>query len=425
MHRCADCGATLFEGADWCSQCFAPVAALVGASGPQITPYRAPFTAQNEPVWVPPIPVEAVAAAAKANEGRVARPLAGILVLGFLVQVGLHLYVNNTNLEVATYLRVGQLVILAFYAVVLAVVVRMHRTVAFAPLWSVGATGENAAIGAFKGVVTASVVMGLGSLATGRIEVAPSIKWDMGDATFMSVVIAFASLTVAAPIVEELLFRGLAAEAMRHRGQRVALLVSGVLFALWHMRFGLLDIGYYTVAGVLLGRTYWKRGLAASMATHAGFNGTLGVVALLFIIGPGSVLSADGVRVEAPGGWDEVEAAEGDAVLMAHGPSAAVFYVVREDLPVADLAVEAVAAAAEQGGISIPGVRVVPGTARVVEYPAGAGVRMELESDGHRGEFVLFIKGRVGWTVALEHGTTRTRDDFDEMLATLRLPPAP
>jgi membrane protease YdiL (CAAX protease family) len=452
MDRCAPCGATLYGEAEWCGQCFAPRrtaapnpfaprAALVGApaavaappspfgSGPGIPRYDAGFPDQNGVVEAP---VEVrTGKLAKADEGKVAKPLGAILLLGLLVQVALYLHSGGSAGSIASQIRTGQWVILGFYAVVLAIVVRMAGTVDFRPLWSSGATAENAAVGALKGVVTATVVLLLVSTATGRVQVAPSVKFELGDATLFSIAVALLGMVVAAPVVEELLFRGFVGEAMRHRGQVVALVGSSVLFALWHMRFGVVQILYYTVLGVMLGRTYWKRGLVASMAAHAGFNGTLVVVALVFILGPGATMSANGVSIHAPGGWDEIDTAEvpgvPSAILAAHGPSSAVIVILADPLPagvsedeVREYARGVEAAAAATGGAKLASP--AAGSARMATYPAGEAVRVPLRHPGNAGEVAVFFHGGYEWKVILQHATDRTRDDFEEMLQSLRLP---
>ncbi|MBW3669619.1 MAG: CPBP family intramembrane metalloprotease [Actinobacteria bacterium] len=459
MDRCAQCEATLYGDAEWCSQCFAPlrapaanpfaarvaqpahqpVAATVAApAAPPPSPAPPPWATAPDPFASgPPIArydarsgdqndvVAANVASAKADEGRVAKPLALILLLGFLVQVALGAYSATSNSPVADQIRTGQWVILAFYAVVFAVVVRMAREVDFLPLWSRGPTAENIAIGAFKGVLVATAVLLLVSLAVGHVQVAPSVKWELGDATLFSVVLALLGLVVAAPVVEELLFRGFVGEALRHRGDRIALLASAVLFALWHMRFGVVQIVYYTVLGVMLGRTYLKRGLVASVAAHAGFNGTLAVVALVFILGPGSTLSANGVSVHAPGGWDEIDVAavEGDAVFAAHGPSQAVFYVVGAEIPTAVTAEQMLSVFMGGGpGATFGEVAVGPAGVRQAQYSAGAAIRVGGKQGGERVEAAVFFRGTTVWEVVLQNATDRTEDDFEEMLETLRLP---
>lgn len=417
MDRCVACGATLYAAAEWCGQCLAPVRPSPFPRT-RTAAERQFVCAEGGSVATATLPAP-VAPWTTSNEVRVAVPLVAILLLGALVQVGLWAYANDGAHGAAHLIRFSQWVVLGFYGAVLAMAVRMARRVDFLPLWSAGPTGENVAIGALKGVATATVVLLLLSGATGRIQVAPSVKFQLGDATLVSAGLALLLLTVAAPVVEELLFRGLVAEAMRRHGQIVALVASGFLFAFWHMRFGAVQLVYYTVLGVMLGRTYWKRGLAASIATHAGFNGTLALVAFVFILGPGATMSANGVSLHAPGGWDEIDTAGSplaEAALAAHGPSSAVFYVSRMPMP-PGVSLQSAADALVQ---NLPGMSATS-TVRTTRYPAGEAVRASVTMKGNRGEVALISTGTDWWMAVVEQSTDRSRDDFEEMLESLDL----
>ena len=95
------------------------------------------------------------------------------------------------------------------------------------------------------------------------------------------------SAVVVAPIGEELFFRGFALTAwQRDLGPRAALVRSSVFFALVHLanitsstaREGLLlaliAFVVYLPLGALLGVLFQRRGIVASIAGHAAFNGT-------------------------------------------------------------------------------------------------------------------------------------------------------
>jgi membrane protease YdiL (CAAX protease family) len=422
MASCAECSATLYGDAEWCLQCFTPVRVpvLVGSGG-EIATYtpQSPHQNQPEPVWAPAAPAP-MPISAKQAEGRVAGPLGLILAIGFLFQVGAYAYSRWGNAEPSQVINVGMWVTLGFYGVVLAIVAGTSRRVDFLPLWSRGHTGEGVAVGVFGGVVTAAVVLLLLRGADGRLQVAPDVKFALGDATLLHVLLAVAVLVVAAPVVEELLFRGFVAEAMRHRGAVIALLVSGVLFALWHMRLG--GLVYYTILGVLLGVLYWKRGLSSSMAAHAAFNGTLVVVALGFIVGQGTVVTSQGLRVELPGGWDRQEVVPvPGAVLYAGGPSGSDLLVLRQPGPGRSLD----DIAADLGGRPemFPGIGIEPGSTRIIEEGFGRAVQVRVDVQGHAGEVVVATRDGDVWMIVLgTGGSSRAEDDFADILDTLRLP---
>jgi CAAX protease family protein len=94
------------------------------------------------------------------------------------------------------------------------------------------------------------------------------------------------TVTLAAPLGEELFFRGFALPALRRSwGTTAALLASGALFSLLHMDpvgfAGLMEIG------VLLGALRWWTGsLWAAIIGHAVNNGIAGVAFLLGLEDP-------------------------------------------------------------------------------------------------------------------------------------------
>jgi membrane protease YdiL (CAAX protease family) len=439
MASCAECSATLYGDAEWCLQCFAPVGRAVpspfaprAAAAPTtavLAPPAPPSPPVAPPPWARPVtppsptpPPVVLSVDAKQAEGKVAVPLGVILAIGFLFQVGAYAYARWGNVEPSRVISVGMWVTLGFYGLVLAIVAGASRRVDFLPLWSRGRTQEGVAIGVFGGVATAATVLLLLRGASGRLQVAPDVKFALGDATPLHVLLAVAVLVVAAPLVEELLFRGFVAEAMRHRGAVIALLVSGVLFALWHMRLG--GLLYYTILGVLLGVLYWKRGLSSSIAAHAAFNGTLVVVALAFIVGQGTVVNAQGMRVELPGGWERQDAPFPGAVLYASGPSGSDLLVMKQPME-GGRARSLEDIAADLGGRPelFPGIEVEPGSTRIIEESFGRAVQLRVDIQGHAGEVVVTTKGSDVWIVALgTGGSSRAEGDFGDILDSLRLP---
>jgi len=193
---------------------------------------------------------------------------------------------------------------LIFYPIVLVLVVGPLFSVR--PRWVAGDRRTAALFGAEAGVATALVVMAVGWVLVGRPNLDPSINAVVSEGTFTRILLATAVAVVAAPVVEELLFRGVVAEGLRDKGTGVAIFVSALLFAMAHLLWTPFYMAYYTLLGILLGAIYWRRGLQASMAAHAGFNGFLLLLCVGVALGPGHHFSANGVSVHASGGWQRV-----------------------------------------------------------------------------------------------------------------------
>jgi hypothetical protein len=153
-----------------------------------------------------------------------------------------------------------------------------RRSFGFAPSW--GSLGW----GALGGLATLVVIV-VGSMIGSALSGQP-IDSAAGDAALdiKNVPLAFAVMllliSLAAPFVEELAFRGLLWGAIVKRWGRpwVATVVAGVVFGLAHLEpvrtIGLIG------AGIVLGFVRHKKGLAASMVSHACLN-SLAALALL------------------------------------------------------------------------------------------------------------------------------------------------
>jgi membrane protease YdiL (CAAX protease family) len=90
----------------------------------------------------------------------------------------------------------------------------------------------------------------------------------------------FLALAISAPICEEVLFRGYLQRAYERRGPRIGILVGGLLFALYHMRFqGLLSL---LPIALTLGYLTWRsQSLVTSLLAHFAVN-SLAVASSLF-----------------------------------------------------------------------------------------------------------------------------------------------
>jgi uncharacterized protein len=107
-------------------------------------------------------------------------------------------------------------------------------------------------------------------LAAGEEQGIVPEEWDPDR---LGAFLAFAAVaTLAAPVVEELTFRGLGFALLEPYGKWTAILATGILFGVWH---GLiLALPVLAAFGLVLGWLRWATGsVYPSMVLHAIFNG--------------------------------------------------------------------------------------------------------------------------------------------------------
>ena len=98
----------------------------------------------------------------------------------------------------------------------------------------------------------------------------------------MNPFIMFISVGVLAPILEELFFRKLLIDRLRVFGETTAILITAILFALFHMSAS--QLVYAFTIGVLLGYFYCRTGnYPLTVLIHAIFNTVSGVIPMLFL----------------------------------------------------------------------------------------------------------------------------------------------
>jgi len=174
-----------------------------------------------------------------------------VIALGLVFQIVVGGLVASGHMETNKAINVAVWGGFIFYAIVLMVVV--PPALATRPRWVVGDPRTATLLGAEIGFGLAAIVIAFLWAALGRPTPDSFNTAIVSEATVTRVLIAVAYACVAAPVVEELLFRGVVAESLRARSTKKALLVSAVLFALWHWRLTPFFLAYYTVIALILG----------------------------------------------------------------------------------------------------------------------------------------------------------------------------
>jgi membrane protease YdiL (CAAX protease family) len=311
---------------------------------------------------------------------------------------------------------------LAFYGVVAAMVV-MQITPSVRLRWGDGSLVVRLLTGLVLGAGLSGLLLWLVSAAVGHLSPDPRFLLLMSEGDPTHIVLVVLITCVAAPLVEETLFRGLLLEALRPRGRAVAIVGSAMAFAIWH--FIPAALVYYGFMGAGFAVIYLKRGLATSMAAHAGFNGVLTIAAITIVLAPAHLVSLGALSFTAPGGWSTVSSptvpASGN-VLDLRGPSSAEVAVV--ELPggtgssadqIAERLQERTGQLAAELGGPVSNIRETTTT-------LGTAVEVDIELQSHHGDAVLLpADGQLYELVFLDAGSVKATEDFARMLNSLQL----
>jgi membrane protease YdiL (CAAX protease family) len=368
--RCGACGARLTEGATWCSQCFAPAAAPLDIPAqPSWQPLPVPALSSEratapESSWVPadtrssrehaasgdrppalaprigmPVAEPPRVVAVAANRGMSRRALGmtvAAIVLGGVLQLVMYELSKDGHRSVESLVRMDLVLVITFYAAVLLLLDRQGRLTRLT--WHHGKPIGSALIGLVCGGALAAVLVAVNSAAAGRLTTDKNVLLLVSEGDIAHIAAAILISMVAAPVVEEILFRGSLAQSFLDEGKRrTAMWVSAIAFAVWH--FNPSALRYYALMGMLFFALYRRGGLVRSMAAHCAFNGTLTVVAILLTFRPGPTIHVAGASVATPAGWhlaskqEAAGAPAGGAGTVVIGPSASQLLVATQDLP--------------------------------------------------------------------------------------------
>ena len=369
------------------------------------------------------LPEDVVGALSESAESRSARRSV-LRAVAFAIGLGiLGLVVVNMALDSATdsiFHRLGielSTTTLVYVAVAL-IVASQLRAGRVHPRASEGSPASSVAIGALIGGGAAFVLAMVFSALSGRLTSDPRLLGVIFEGTPSLVLIIVFITVVAAPIVEEVLFRGLLVESLRSRGRTSAILGGAVAFSLWHLNPSALR--YYVLMGFLFGWLYWRLGLTGSISAHAAFNGVLVVFAFLALSGSTVVSGRGGVEATLPPGWHKVDDPVGGVVdLAAESPLGAGFVVIHFDTPRSP--------GAELNPFTqLPTPDKLPPGATGVQEAAVAGspaVRFTMNVRGNDTTLVLVSRGSRRYTITLvPNHSDKARRQLDDVLSTLKLP---
>ena len=118
-------------------------------------------------------------------------------------------------------------------------------------------------------------------------------------------IFSFLSIVIAAPVLEEILFRGVILEGFLHNYRpRKAILLSALIFGGIHLN--LVQIPGAFLVGIFLGWVYWKtRTLLPVMAIHFANN----LISYLLYLREGEMLLQDSLAEKTAGYWMAIGAA--------------------------------------------------------------------------------------------------------------------
>jgi membrane protease YdiL (CAAX protease family) len=443
VRRCEQCGAASPVSATWCTQCcasFAPAAPAAYAAA-TIAPLDAVGVAAATPpvafsavvpaapppfVPAPPPAVGYVAPYPTLDDGRILdrRALRLVVVsigLGVVMQIVALALAHVKSLEPETLIRYDIVLTLGLYAAVTVLIVR-QITPSVRLRWGEGPLFMRIAVGAVVGVVISLALLGLVSAASGHLQSDPRIMLLMSEGDPTHILVAVFLTCLAAPLVEETLFRGLLLESLLPRGRRLALFTSAAAFAVWHLNVA--SLVYYFALGAALGSLYLRRGMAGSMAAHAGFNGVLTIAAIFAVLTPSHVITVGALSLDTPRGWSQhAITAEPlhDAEAFLVGPSDAELAVVPGP-EVGALDPQQIANRMRNDALpSTPETFVDHTSVREIAVPAGVVVEEDVTVSGRAGIIaVVDVGGQLDELVFFGAGSAKATADFTNILESLR-----
>jgi membrane protease YdiL (CAAX protease family) len=368
------------------------------------------------PTAFPAVPVPVEPDEVRDARSKVVKTVAASIGLGLLVLI-VSLVTDDSSYDVARRLTMGMALTVALYGVVSLLVGRRLDMKVIRPRLVEGKPGRAIAIGLLCGAGAGIVVGGLVSLLSGEFTSDQDMVAIASERLWIPTLAVVFVAVVAAPLIEEVLFRGLLVESFRTRGRTSAILMGAVAFSFWHLNPAALR--YYVLMGFLLGFLYWRFGLAGSISAHAAFNGVLAILAFASLVGGPEQVSRAGITLEIPRTWHVVDETVAQGIDLAiESPTGSALVVER--VGAAQLAVRGF-------GSSRTALTRLPNGARdkkQLTVDGGPAVRFDLTlPDGTESDVVVVPKGRGIFVLTLlDGGSAEAERRFGEMLASLQLP---
>ena len=331
--------------------------------------------------------------------------------LGLLLSLGLTLWSrsqSDATQQIDHQLRLSLVITLGFYVLLGCALGAFCVQRRVGLTWIRGSAPVALLWGLPLGAAGGGLAVLLNSAIAGHLASDPRVELLVGGGGALRIGLTLVVTAALAPVVEEVLFRGVLAGTLISRGPAPAVWVSAVAFAIWHMNPT--SLRYYVFMGLLLATLWRKHGLLASMAAHAAFNGVLTIAAVAATTGAGHVTSYESISFQLPGGWHEQRTSIVPGGMSVQGPGGAGLAVLARPGPA--LTLEQMfgnLVAAESGN---PLRTVQPGSERRVQTPAGEAIEADITLSGQPGHVLdLIVNGTAyelivvtGGSPAAEHG---------------------
>jgi membrane protease YdiL (CAAX protease family) len=376
--------------------------------------------------WVPPPPPPArppLAPARQSSETGIPRGLAITLAgTGLALSFGLsriagHLADPTDVIDQA--LRKALVLTLLFYVALgisLAVFCLKGRV---GLVWVRGNPAEALMLGLPLGLAGGALAVAMNSAVSGKLTSDPNVELLVGGGGALRIVLTIVVTTALAPLVEETLFRGVLAGTLLGDSTKAALWWSAIAFGVWHMN--LVSLRYYILMGLLLCWLWLKRGLVASMAAHAAFNGVLTLAAVAATGGSGHLTHLGALSFSLPGGWHTVSTADPGHRLLASGPAGAGIEVSYLQVPagITTRTLLSGLASLEAAGAN---VKVVAGSQHEITIPGGEAVSADLLIEGQPGHICQVLSGgSVYQLLMVTAGSPSAERQWRHLLSTTRV----